>query len=405
MPDSGRKRRLLVLTSTYPRWVGDPEPAFVHELAKRLTDQFEVSLLGPHAPGARTAECMDGVKVVRYRYAPALLETLVNDGGIVGNLKKSPWKLMLVPGFLFAQWWASRNLVREFQPDVIHAHWLVPQGIVAALGGLGAKPNALVVTSHGADLFAMRGRLFAWLRSRVIRKAAAVTVVSEAMKIRVAEETTGHYAVRVMPMGVDLAHQFTPDHSIPRSTTQLLFVGRLVEKKGCIHLLNALPEILDAIPDARLVIVGFGPERERLAARVAELGIDAAVEFRGGLPQSQLPDLYRRSAVLVAPFIEAKGGDQEGLGLVVAEAIGCHCPVVVGDVPAVNDLVDRSDCDIVNVGDAQALSSAIIRLLRDPENAKKRIAQARRNIEGRLSWDVVARGYAELLSRVADQAR
>lgn len=404
MPEIGRKRRLLVLTSTYPRWVADPEPGFVHELARRLTDRFEVCVLGPHAPGAKTVECIDEVNVVRYRYAPAALETLVNEGGIVGNLKKSPWKLLLVPGFLLAQWWATRKLVRQLKPDVVHAHWLVPQGIVSALGRIGAKPNSLVVTSHGADLFAIRGRLFAWLRWQVIRRSAAITVVSEAMRQRVEEETAGQALASVMPMGVDLARQFTPDDAVCRSASQLLFVGRLVEKKGCIHLINAMPRVLGTFPDAKLVIVGFGPELEQLIARTSALGINAAVEFRGGVPQSMLPDLYRHSAVMVAPFIEAKDGDQEGLGLVVAEAIGCHCPVVVGDVPAVNDLVDSRHSEIVKATDETKLSDAIIRVLRDPQAAQQRAAQARLDIAGRLSWDVVAHGYSGLLSRVADQA-
>lgn len=405
MNEASRERRLLVLTSTYPRWVDDPEPAFVHELAKRLTDCFEVTVLGPHAAGALENEQLDGVKVVRYRYAPVALETLVNNGGIIGNLKKAPWKLLLVPGFLLAQWWVARRLVRQLRPEVVHAHWLVPQGIVAALGRIGVKPNALVVTSHGADLFAIRGRFFAWLRNQVIRNAAAVTVVSEAMKIRLAEEVAGEDIARVMPMGIDLLNRFTPDHSVPRSPMQLLFVGRLVEKKGCMHLIDAMPAILRTFPDARLVIVGFGPELARLNRRVAELGIGAAVEFRGGVAQSMLPDVYRRAAVLVAPFVEAENGDQEGLGLVVAEAIGCHCPVVVGNVPAVNDLVERDDCHIVNASNVAELSNAVVGVLRDPIMAQQQVASARRNIVGRLSWDVVARGYAELLSTVADSAR
>lgn len=402
--ETRRKKRLLVLTSTYPRWVDDPEPAFVHELAKRLTDRFEVSVLGPHAPGALESECIDGVNVVRYRYAPEALETLVNDGGIIGNLKKAPWKLALVPGFMIAQWWASRRLVRRLQPDVIHAHWLVPQGIIAALGGIGTRHTPLVVTSHGADLFAIRGRLFAWLRKRVIRRAAAVTVVSQAMKQRLEEETASSDVASVMPMGVEFARRFTPDESVPRSTRQLLFVGRLVEKKGCIHLINAMPAILGAFPDVKLVIVGFGPERERLIARTSELGISAAVEFRGGVPQSMLPDMYRRSTLFVAPFVEAQDGDQEGLGLVVAEAIGCLCPVVVGNVPAVDDLVDRNNCHVVKASDVVELSDAVLHVLRDPGQARQQAAKARANILERLSWDAVARGYSELLSAVVDKA-
>src|ERR1700735_2418201 len=107
MPDSSGCARstLLVLASTYPRWRGDPEPGFVHELAKRLTDQFHVIAIVPAAPGAAAREILDDVEVIRYRYAPHRFETLVNDGGIVTNLRRHRWKVLLVPPFVLAQAW------------------------------------------------------------------------------------------------------------------------------------------------------------------------------------------------------------------------------------------------------------------------------------------------------------
>src|SRR5690606_19363195 len=122
---------LLVLASTYPRWEGDPEPGFVHELAKRLVEHFHVVVVGPHAPGALTQEVIDGVEIHRYRYAPVGLQTLVNNGGIVTNLRRSRWKLSLVPGFLLAQLWCAWRLVNTRKVDLIHAHWLIPQGLLA----------------------------------------------------------------------------------------------------------------------------------------------------------------------------------------------------------------------------------------------------------------------------------
>src|SRR3546814_3764453 len=78
-------------------------------------------------------ETLDGVEVIRYRYAPGWLETLVNDGGIVINLKRSKWKCLLVPGFVLAQAWGAWRLIRRERVDVIHAHWLLPQGWVDAM--------------------------------------------------------------------------------------------------------------------------------------------------------------------------------------------------------------------------------------------------------------------------------
>src|SRR5690606_34159902 len=96
--DVATRPNLMVLASTYPRWAGDPEPSFVHELARRLTDRFNVTVLCPHAPGTASSEAMDGVQIIRYRYAPSAWETLVNDGGIVANLRRTKWKALLLPG-------------------------------------------------------------------------------------------------------------------------------------------------------------------------------------------------------------------------------------------------------------------------------------------------------------------
>src|ERR1700761_2635632 len=241
--------RLLVLTSTYPRWEGDPEPGFVHELSRRLTEKFDVRVIGPHAAGALARERLDDVDIHRYRYAPVALETLVNHGGILANLRRSLWKWLLVPLFLGGQYLALRKALREFRPQVIHAHWLLPQGLIAALG---RQDIPLVATSHGADLFGLRGKWFAWLRRWVAPRISVVTLVSEAMRQRLLVEQPQATAV-VMPMGVDVRERFVPPR-IERSSSELLFVGRLVEKKGLHHLLHALPQVIAECTGARLTI-------------------------------------------------------------------------------------------------------------------------------------------------------
>jgi glycosyltransferase involved in cell wall biosynthesis len=391
--------RLLVLTSTYPRWAGDPEPGFVHELARRLTDRFDVRVIGPHAPGAAAVEILDGVDVRRYRYAPIGWETLVNDGGMLANVRRSPWKWLLVPGFLLGQYLAVRKASRTFRPQVVHAHWMLPQGLVAAAA---VRDVPWIVTSHGADLFGLQGRWFARLRGWVTGRASMVTLVSEAMRGRLQAELPGAKAA-VMPMGVDTQLRFTPGGA--RSDSELLFVGRLVEKKGLHHLLHALPAVLAEHPQVTLTIVGFGPEQARLQDLIRALTLDPHVRLLGALSQDALPEHYRRAALFVAPFVEASGGDQEGLGLVVAEAMACACPVVVGDVPAVRDLVDKQTGASVCAEDHAALASTINRLLDDPAGRDRLGQAARRHIERHYSWQVTSDRYAELLLGLSTATR
>lgn len=403
MPEAARlagRPVLLVLASTYPRWPADPEPGFVHELCKRLTDRFRVVVVGPHAAGAQVRETMDGVEVRRYRYAPAALETLVNDGGIVTNLRRTPWKWLLLPGFVLGLLWSAWRAIAREQPAVAHAHWLLPQGLaLAVLGLIDRRVPPFLVTSHGADLFALRSAPLQALKRFVARRAAALTVVSAAMREEMSRIGIDASRVAAQPMGVDLAQRFTPDASVQRSRDELLFVGRLVEKKGLRYLIDAMPAILRMHPSAFLTVAGFGPEEAALRQQAERLQLGDKVRFVGAVGQAALPDLYRRAAVFVAPFVQAASGDQEGLGLVLVEAIGCGCPILAGRVPALTDVLgDGFDDMAIDPRDTQAFADRIIALLAAPSATRIRASKLREGIGQRFGWDVVADQYARSLA-------
>jgi len=145
-------------------------------------------------------------------------------------------------------------------------------------------------------------------------------------------------------------------------------------------------------------VVGFGPEEDERRAQAAALGIAHQVNFLGPLSQAELPPLYRRAAVFVAPFVRAESGDQEGLGLVLVEALGCGCPVVAGDLPAVADLFapDEADWRVVAT-EVPALARCISAVLEHPEEAGRRAARMRARLLARFGWDAVAGRYGRLL--------
>lgn len=408
MTQSAAKPGLLVLASTYPRWIGDPEPGFVHELCKRLTAQFHVTVVCPHAKGAPERETMEGVHVVRYRYAPDALETLVNDGGIVTNLKRAKWKWFLVPPFVLMQAWAAWRETRKVDIDVVHAHWLIPQGMIAAaIARLSRRSMRYLVTSHGADLYALNGRLLNVMKRAVIRQSAGVTVVSSAMVKQAASIGADTQKIAVIPMGVDLADRFCIDESVQRSRNEILFVGRLVEKKGVRYLLEALSLVKEQIPDVCLTIAGFGPDETALKAQVRALGLDSSVRFTGAIPQTDLPPMYRRAALFVAPFVQAASGDQEGLPVALMEAVACGCPVVAGDIAGIDDLLGDLKSEVcVDAVDVQALAAKICQELAQPENARRRAEQVRAHAADLVDWRHVAARYTGLIDAArSDQNR
>lgn len=396
---------LLVLTSTYPRWRGDPEPAFVHELCRRLTSCFDVHVLCPHAPGAATQEDIDGITVYRYRYAPVSMQTLVQGGGIVSNLKHSRWKWLLVPSFIFGQIYAVARLNRKLSPACIHAHWIVPQGFaLRILRGFGTTLPPILLTSHGGDLYGLRGAILSRLKKWIIQGMSAVSVVSDPMVALIENLGARKDRTYIIPMGVDLQERFSVTFPGNRDPDELLFVGRLVEKKGVRYLLEAMPIIAARFPNARLTIVGYGPAEASLRQLASTLGVVKHVRFVGAVSQHLLPDYYQRAAVCVAPSVEAADGDQEGLPVVTVEAAACGCPLVVSAIPAARDLV-RYGMDpamLVPPADSQALADRICAVLAAPEASQRQAAAFLECIRGTLDWSIIAAKYADALKAAAN---
>lgn len=392
--------RLLVVSSTYPRWAGDPEPGFVHELARHLTGRYEVVVLCPRSPGASSEEVLDGVRVIRFGYAPRAWECLVHGGGMATNLRRHRWMWLLVPLFALSQSLSLARCLRRYRPHVLHVHWIIPQTVTTRFASIlcaGLPP--VLVTSHGADLFAFRGMLATAVKRWALRAAGGVTVVSEAMRAPMAELGVPRERIAVEPMGVDFEHRFVPPPGGLRSSTDVVFVGRLVEKKGLPLLIEAMASLAETHPQARLRVAGFGPDEQACRRQVERLGLTDRVEFLGPVSQDDLPSLYQRAAVCVAPFVESASGDQEGLGLVVLEALGCGCPVVAGRVRATADLqaLSRDGIVVVDPRRTDELAAAIRQCFDAPAAARRQASRGRDALRGHMSWPQVANRYADRL--------
>lgn len=394
---SSKRPHVLVLTSTFPRWENDTEPAFVFELSRRLAREFDVTVLSPRTPGSKERENTGGLKVIRFPYFFGRWEKLaMSGGGILNKLKSHPLYYLLVPFFLLGQLLAVVRLLRNQRFDLIHAHWLIPQGFIAALSlSITGKKIPLLCTSHGGDLFALKGKGLQRLKRWVMDKSAALTVVSHAMKKTVVDMDVEPDKVEVIPMGVDLKGLFTPDSGAQRKTDELLFVGRLVEKKGVHFLLEAMPTVLKKHPTVRLILAGSGPMEEELRQQAQRLHLSDRVTFSGMVSQAKLPELYRAATLAIFPFIVAKSGDQEGFGLVQVEAMGCECPVITGDLPAIHDIVIHEKTGlIVESGNTQALADAIIRMLDDPDLCLRLAGEGRKRVLQKFDWEIIAAKYA-----------
>ncbi len=397
--------KILVVTSTFPRWDGDTDPTFVYELSTRLADaNTEVHVLAPHTRNAQRKERLDGLTVHRFRYFFDRWENLAYSTGILDKLRTNPFNYLLVPFFLAGMALKIYQLVRVERYTVVHAHWLIPQGVACAVAlKFLRRPPQLVCTSHGGDLFGLRGPLTTKIKKWVISHAQMITVVSHHMRDHLKEVLVPSCDPKVLPMGVDLTHRFLPDPNVTRSANELIFVGRLVEKKGVPYLLQAVALIVKIFPDVHLSIVGDGPLRKELVEQAIALGIDENTSFLGAVTQSELPRLYASAAIAIVPSIVARSGDQEGLGLVTVEAMGCGCAVVASDLLAIRDVIIANENGLLaEPANSKSIAENIIYLLEDETRLQHFQTVARSSVLEKFDWDIVATSYRHVL-RSAEQ--
>ena len=396
------KPSLLVLASTFPKGPGDSTPAFILSLSKHLQSWFRVTVLSPAATGAPDSGELEGVQVRRFHYFwPPSLELLA-EGAILENLHRRRWLLLQAPFLLLFEFIATYRLARASRPAVIHAHWFVPQGIVAVI--VGSLLNIpVVVTALGGDVSGLRGWLWSAIRSAVASRTKAITVVSTDLRNRLSGvvSATGE-SPAVMPMGVDSDHLRDESGGAVSADKTILFVGRLVEKKGLEYLIRAFPEVVSRHPDARLMVVGDGPLRGEAEALAKRLHLTGHVRFMGGQSREELRPSYLRSRLFVVSSVVARSGDTEGLPVALLEAMAAGRPVVataVGGIPEV--VIHRRTGLLVEPESATSLAGAICELLDSPAEAARMGALARRWVRRKFDWRHVAARYAALLSEVA----
>ncbi|MFP1679555.1 glycosyltransferase family 4 protein [Alloalcanivorax sp. C16-2] len=394
------------MASTFPRWLGDHQPRFVLDLCKTLRGRFDLTVLVPHCEKAKTKENLEGIDVVRFRYAPPCFENLAYDGGMINRLREAPFRILLLPVFFMSMFFRATFLVFKNKIDVIHAHWIIPQGVAAvAIKKIFRRRGVMVVTtSHGADLFSLRGKAWGVLKKWVLENSDAITVMSSPMVEEVARISPSlEEKTHVAPMGVDLIDTFFPNTNFPEGSggRKLVFVGRLVEKKGVECLLRAFPKVRSIFPDASLDIVGDGPLRKNLNGIVSALDLDDAVFFRGAVSHAGLRDIFGGADVAVFPFLEAEDGDQEGFGLVVVEAMGCGCLVVASEVKAMKDTMKAGNSErLCAPGDSDGLAHRIIETLSlNKVDARKARKKNRIFVLNKFDWCVAGRRYEALFEK------
>ena len=401
------KKTVLVFSSTYPRWKNDTSPPFVHELSKRLVEDFNIIVLAPHYPGALTREKMEGVQIIRYRYFWSKFEILAGETSILPTLKRKKYLCFILPFFILSGFCSLLYHTKKLKIDLIHAHWTIPQGLQAAVTGKLTKVP-FVVTSHGIDAFGLQGSFWHFCKQFVFNNAKAITVVSRAIE----DEIQANYpsivgAIKVLPMGVD-SNLFSPTQKNPELRIRyqipenfLLFIGRLSEKKGLKYLIEAMPSVIKANPETKLLVVGKGELEQELHELVKKMSLAEHIDFMGAVANRELPALYASADLFIAPSTKTDSGDVEGFGLTFVEAAMAGSLIIGTKTGGIGDIIINNETGfLVEDKNPAHLSNTINHILKNKQNLETIRTNARREAIKKFDWSVVAKGYSALISSV-----
>jgi glycosyltransferase involved in cell wall biosynthesis len=324
--------KVVVLTTSYPRGPDDVAGVFVRDAVEGL-----------RAAGL----AVEVVSPASFRHFG-----LAYGYGMVGNLRRSPWKALLLPAFLASYARGARRAARD--ADLVHAHWL-PSALPAVTT---RKPFVLQLWGTDVEL-ATRAR---WAARRLVRRARVVLCPSEALAAAARE--LGAREVRVVPSGVALPEEVGE----PDEPPHVLFVGRLSEEKG-------ITDFVQATEGMPRVIVGDGPLRDRVPDAI------------GYVSPRELGVYYARAAVVVCP------SHREGYGVVAREAMAHGRPVVATAVGGLLDAVEDGVTGLlVPPRDPAALRIAIARLLADADLRMRLGAAGQDAARTHFSWRTATEG-------------
>lgn len=395
--------RILYISSTYSRDEKDNQNPWMIDTIRHLKSRgYEIEVLAPSFRGLKNQQ-VGGVQVYRFRYFFAPWESLTHDQGAPNKIRGSLFfKLLLFP-YVFFGMIAAMRVARQKDYDFIHCHWPFPHGLMGWAATLTSKNRPrLILHFHGACLLlAAKFKAIVPVLRFCLRHAQA-TVANSSF--------TAGLVTNLMPVQQSIIGFGSPLSGDPlppahNATKIILTVGRVVERKGIVYLIQALPKILASV-DAKIVIVGKGdPNVEtKLQAAVKELGLQDKVIFAGKVSEAELIAWYRQCDVFCLPAIVDSQGETEGLGVVLLEALNYARPVVASNVGGIPDIIKDGQTGLLcPQRDSDELAATILKLLNNPGLGETIGKQGHAFVRREFSWDHIVSQWETFYAAAAEK--
>ena len=398
---------ILMITSSFPCNYQDGQGVIIARLAESLASlNYKIIILAPHYQELPLHYYYGDISVFRFPYFfPFKEEILATTPGMFYHISNTIIGKLQLPFLFFSELIAALLICRKERVDIIHTHWIIPHGIIGIFtGNFFGIPH--VSSIHGTDVTIARQYSFLSKMIRFIGKRCdAITVNSS--YIREVFLSCGRnlpYPI-LIPMGVDLSI-FNCVKQVNREDIYhkplILFIGRLIRWKGIHILIQAMRLLIKDYPEASLVIAGDGVCLKKLKELVSKLGIESSVLFTGNIPGNEIISWYSKADIFILPSI-TDNNLTEGLGVVLLEAMASGVPVIGSNSGGIPDIIeDGVNGLLVPPGDPDALNTAIIRIIEDPDLAEKFRNAGLKTVRERFSWDQIAARFMEIYMNLSN---
>jgi glycosyltransferase involved in cell wall biosynthesis len=276
--------------------------------------------------------------------------------------------------------------------DIVHAHshLFFTTNLCAFVNKLDSPP--LVITNHG-----LVSQTAPMLINKIYMPTIAKWTLESADKIicYAIQEKEGLEKLGINSNKISIIHNgintnlFVPNSNERKHNMQILWVGRFVPGKGVEYLIDAFSLLIKDYPNLRLVMLGWGPERDMIVKKIHQHHLQKNIIMKRFVPNQELPNIYQASDIFVLPSIE------EGVPRTLLEAMACKVPVVYTNLPQVVDTVKDAGLAVPKE-DPQALADGISKIISDKSFAQRLGENGRRNVVENYSWDDTVEKTIEL---------
>jgi glycosyltransferase involved in cell wall biosynthesis len=406
--------KCLTMFSNFPKhandsgdWIGD----FIEILKGK---GIKVLVLTPHTSGTLSHEERDGVVISRFKYFyPTKFQNLAYGGGMPYNFKRSTLAKFQLPLFVLSELYHTLKIVYFEHVDVVNSHWLIPQGFVGAICKKAFKISH-IATLHSSEVTLLRKMPFGGTIAQFIAaNSDCIVSVSKHRADEFVSLMTPKFREKcrqktlIVPMGINsrISQTQVDAKDLRRkyhinSKYVVLFVGRLVEVKGCEYLIESFKKVIKHQNDTLLLIVGRGPLEGDLKKTVLENNLNLCVRFEGFVEHDKIWDYYNLADIVVIPSIVDSSGYEEGLPVTLLEALAAGKALIGTNTNGICEVIRNGENGLlVNQKNPEQLADKIIGLLNN-DSLRDSLSQNALVCARNYDWDLIGEKYAAVIRRL-----